>query len=332
MEAWECALSFMDSQVLLTAEELGIFSVLDRLPQTATRLASSVELPEDSTQRMLNMLCALGFTERRPDGAYANTREAECKLVRGKPGYIGDLFVHVREELYPLWGHFKESLRANRSLRDELLPRTTEEWSREPDKVEAFMKGMHTITYQTSAEFASMAPEMSDISRIIDVGGAAGSFLIALAERFPRLRGTVLDLDYVQPVAEKHFREFGLEDRLSFHAADFFSQPIPPGADAYALGFILHDWNTEQGDHLLGSIARAASPGAILIIGEYMLDENKTGPKHVVRADLNMMVAARGRERSAREYADWIKRHGFELQSIKTTIEYGRSYLLAVKQ
>ncbi len=30
MDTWECALGFMDSQVLLTADELGIFTMLDK--------------------------------------------------------------------------------------------------------------------------------------------------------------------------------------------------------------------------------------------------------------------------------------------------------------
>lgn len=332
MDAWECALGFMDSQALLTAEKIGLFSLLEEKEKTTKELSSRLELPLDSTQRLLNLLCSLGFVECIAGSRYRNSREASRKLVRGKPDYIGDMFVHVREELYPLWGHLHRSLKENRSLKNELLPATTDEWFAQPEKVEAFMRGMHTITYQTGKEFAQITPELSKLETMVDVGGAAGSFLIALAQTYPNLRGTVLDLDYAEPVARKFIGEFGMEDQLSFLKADFFSDPLPEGADAYALGYILHDWDTGQGDHLLDSISKASRPGAMLIIGEYLLDEDKTGPRHVVRADLNMMVAARGRERSESEYAEWIAGHGFRLSDVRKTKSYNRAYLLAYKE
>jgi len=39
----------------------------------------------------------------------------------------------------------------------------------------------------------------------------------------------------------------------------------------------------------------------------------------VARSDLNMMVAARGRERTAREYMDWIARFGFRTERVQPT-------------
>ncbi|MFP4013355.1 MAG: methyltransferase [Chitinispirillaceae bacterium] len=332
MDAWECALGFMDSQALLTAEKVGLFSILEENENTPQELSRALELPLDSTQRLLNLLCALGFVEYTGGGRYRNSKEASQKLVRGKPGYIGDMFVHVREELYPLWGHLHKSLKENRSLKDELLPTTTDEWFAQPQKVEAFMRGMHTITYQTGKEFARITPELSRLKTMVDVGGAGGSFLIALAQTYPNLHGTVLDLDYAEPVARKFIREFKMENQLSFLKADFFSDPLPEGADAYALGYILHDWDTSQGDHLLGSVSKASRPGAMLVIGEYLLDEDKTGPRHVVRADLNMMVAARGRERNEKEYAEWIARHGFRMSGVRRTRSYNRAYMLAYKE
>ncbi len=48
-------------------------------------------------------------------------------------------------------------------------------------------------------------------------------------------------------------------------------------------------------------------------------DERRTGPPVVARQDLNMLVAARGRERTADEYADWIGRFGFALERVRPT-------------
>jgi hypothetical protein len=59
-----------------------------------------------------------------------------------------------------------------------------------------------------------------------------------------------------------------------------------------------------------------------------VLNDGKTGPRFVARSDLNMLVAARGREWTAAEYGAWVHTCGFTLQEIYHTkvhskVEYG---------
>jgi hypothetical protein len=331
MDVWDCALGFMDAQMLLTGEELGVFDLLDGAPRSTPEIAADLGLREDPAERLLTALCALGFLERRPDGRFANGPEAAERLVRGRPGYVGAMFHHLREDLYPVWAYLKEALsdgapQWRRAFGAGLTP--TERMYSDPDSLRAFLEGMHAITYQAGAEFAAQTPELNGIRSMVDIGGASGAFLISLSQIFPRLRGLVFDLPAVGPVAAEFFDRYGVGDRLRFHAGDFWEDPIPAGADAYSLGFILHDWDMEGGSRLLGKIAEAARPGGWLIIGENLLNDDRTGPLHVARMDLNILVAARGRERTARDYADWIGRFGFALRRIQPT-SMGKSFLIA---
>jgi hypothetical protein len=50
---WECALSFMRSQVLLTAEELGVFESMASCPRRIAEIGAATGLPEDSADRLL---------------------------------------------------------------------------------------------------------------------------------------------------------------------------------------------------------------------------------------------------------------------------------------
>lgn len=334
MDIWECALGFMDSQVLLTAEELGVFNSLAKGPRTADEIATEVSLPQPSAERLLTMLSALEIVCKQPDGRYVNSPQAEEQLVEGRPGYIGEMFDHIRNDLYPVWGYFKEALQEekaqwHRAFEEQDSP--TEEMYSNPDALRAFMHGMHTITYEAAHEFAQAAHELETIDNILDIGGASGAFIIALANEHPHLEGTVFDLTPVQPIAEEFFQKYGLEDRLNFCEGDFFNNPFPSGYDAYSMGFILHDWTTEEGSLLLRKISEAVDPGGLLIIGEYLFNDQKTGPLHVARSDLNMLVAARGRERSAAEYSDWIGEYGFELERIQPTSK-GKNFLIARKR
>jgi hypothetical protein len=110
------------------------------------------------------------------------------------------------------------------------------------------------------------------------------------------------------------------------HLSD--ADPLPPRADAYSLGFVLHDWDELGGSIVLEKIAQASRPGGLLLVGEFLLNEDRTGPLFVARQDLNMLVAARGRERSAPEYRQWLAKHGFSLEKIYP-VSNGKNYLVA---
>lgn len=64
--------------------------------------------------------------------------------------------------------------------------------------------------------------------------------MIALAERFPRIRCIVQDLAKVVTGCQSSVPAH-LQDRVSFMAHDFFLKQPVNGADVYFLRCILHD-------------------------------------------------------------------------------------------
>jgi hypothetical protein len=97
------------------------------------------------------------------------------------------------------------------------------------------------------------------------------------------------------------------------------------------LGFVLHDWEDRAGALLLDKVAAACRPGALPVAGEQLLDEDRTGPRWVARGHLNRLVAARGRERPADEYAAWLAAHGFVLRRVHPSA-MGKASLLFVRR
>lgn len=331
MPVWECALGFMNSQILFAAEEIGVFKAVADGGGTLDDIMRETDLPRESARRLVTALCALDLLEKQGDGRILNTPEAADKLVPGRPGYIGGMFRHLSDDLYPLWTHLKEALYDQRAqwhrLTDGDAPRNEEIYD-DPEALGDFHEGMFAISYDPAREFGPRLRELETAEHVVDVGGSSGAFLIALAEAFPHLRGIVFDLPPLQPIAESFFARYGMEDRLSFEAGDFWNDPLPQGADVYSLGFVLHDWDEDEGSILLQKIADAIRPGGTLVVGEYLLNEDRTGPLHVARQDINMLVAARGRERTAREYAEWIGTYGFQLDRIERTGP-GKHFLVA---
>ena len=76
---------------------------------------------------------------------------------------------------------------------------------------------------------------------MLDVAGGSGGLSIQVGLKYPHLHGIIMDLPPVCKVAEEHIQASGLTGRFTTAAADLFTGPYPPGADAIILSVILHD-------------------------------------------------------------------------------------------
>lgn len=332
MDILKYALGFMDSQIVLTAHAVGLFDLLDESPKNSDSISKKTGMPEESVSRLLTALCGLNLIAKTPEGSFENNPKAANQLVRGRPGYIGSLFTYIQKHLYPAWSRFGDTLQNGgpiwEAFEDGQIPH--DRLLRNPEALGCFLEGMHTITQEAALEFIEEAPELGEIRTLADLGGASGALVLALAKAHVNLRAVVYDLPQLEPAANSLFEKNGLTERLRFQSGDFWKDDLPADMDAYSLGFILHDWGTEKGSLLLQKISNISHPGTWLIIGEYLFNDDRTGPLWVARSDLNMLVAARGRERSAIEYGAWIAKYGFHLKKVYRTSK-GKSFLIARK-
>src|SRR5690242_7489814 len=106
----QTGLAFWPSKTLLSAIEIGVFTELAAGPQSFESLRGRLGLHERSARDFLDTLVALGFLTRSGD-RYANTRDSDVFLDRGKPSYVGGILEMANRRLYPFWGHLTEALR-----------------------------------------------------------------------------------------------------------------------------------------------------------------------------------------------------------------------------
>jgi acetylserotonin N-methyltransferase len=151
-----------------------------------------------------------------------------------------------------------------------------------------------------------------------DLGGATGHWVIEACEQNPRLRGIIFDLPNTLKLADTMVANSPASERLSIVGGNFFTDPLPK-ADLYALGRILHDWSEDKIRHLLKRIYEALPSGGALLLGEKLIDEDRSGPRWALTQNLIMLVCTEGKERSASEYERLLREAGFDSFAIKRT-------------
>ena len=119
--------------------------------------------------------------------------------------------------------------------------------------------------------------------------------LAALLARHPDRAGIVFDLPAVVAAAGEAIRAAGLDDRVRAVAGDFFDGV--PEADVYLLSTVLHDWSDALATDIVRGVAKAARPGARLVLVETVLPDGEA-PGSAGLLDLIMLGLLGGKERT----------------------------------
>jgi O-methyltransferase domain/Dimerisation domain len=279
--------TFCDAKALLTAVELGLFTVLHHGPATKEQIRQQLGLHGRGLSDFLNLLVALGLLERT-GGGYHNAVGADRYLVRGEGTYIGGFLERSNSNLYPAWGRLAEALRTGeqQSGRDFTTVLNT------PAMLAQFVGMMDALTHVLGPPLIESV-DWPGSGTVLDVGGARGNLVAQVVKAQPQLTGAVFDLPQMAPLFDELISQHGLTGKVHFHGGDFFTDELPR-ADVVIMGHVLHDWDPEQRRMLVEKAFRAVSSGGALLAYDRMLDDE---PNHQVEnlvCSLHMLLLTDG--------------------------------------
>jgi hypothetical protein len=237
----QLGLGFWGSKALLSAVELGLFTELaSGGPLNADALAARLGVHGRSARDFLDALVALRMLDRGDDGRYRNTPAADLFLDRRKETYVGGMLEMANARLYPFWGSLTEALRTGEPQNEAKRGGDVfGELYADPERLKGFLKAMTGVSLGSAQAIAAKFP-WREHRTFVDVGCAEGALPVRVASAHPHLSGGGFDLPGVRPHFEAHVAAHGLSDRLSFHAGDFFADPLPR-ADVLVMEHVLHD-------------------------------------------------------------------------------------------
>jgi SAM-dependent methyltransferase len=104
-----------------------------------------------------------------------------------------------------------------------------------------------------------------------------------------------------------------LYNRVHFQSLDFLKNDFPSGdIDAFLFGNVIHDWNDEVKQMLMGKAFKALKSGGRIIIHEFFLDEEKKEKTFSFTLSLHMqLVTADGNQNTPSEMAKMLEKAGF---------------------
>jgi hypothetical protein len=105
--------------------------------------------------------------------------------------------------------------------------------------------------------------------------------------------------------------------RCQLVEGDFF-QSVPPGADAYLMRHIIHDWDDDRCVTILKNIRKVLPDHGKVLVVEAIVEPGNA-PSMAKSLDLTMLLLPGGQERTAAEYEQLFAISGLKLARIVPT-------------
>jgi hypothetical protein len=303
--------AFWASKTLLSAVELGVFSELAKTGALdGEALRERLGLHQRSATDFFDALVALGMLDREDD-RYANTPATDLFLDRAKPSYAGGLLEMANARLYGFWGSLTEGLRTGAPQNEAKGGGDFfEALYADPARLAQFARAMSAISTGAGQAIAAKFP-WRDHDSVIDIGCAEGAVPVQIAVAHEHITGGGFDLPAIEPIFDGYVAGFGLGERLSFTAGDFFADPLPE-ADVLVMGHILHDWDLDEKQLLLQKAHNALPDGGALIVYEAIIDDERRSNTFGLLMSLNMLIETPGGfDYTGADCRAWMQETGF---------------------
>ena len=303
-------------QIVGTAARLKIFDLFEsNQPLSFDQIESNLPLSAPNLHRFLNALVHLNLLQETENQSYKMTEEGELlqsnnpqslqkiAAYKGSPmvwGAMGKLYDGLMSGENPF------QLAHNQLLFDYL--------DHNPEDFELFHSAMHFYEVNSSKQLLTQY-DFSNITSLLDVGCGMGTFLNAIIDTHPHIKGAGFDL----PKVVERAKGFTPHPLLS---GSFF-ETIPQLFDAYVLRNILHDWSDEDAIRILKNI-----PSRILIFETVVKEKSRMGKF----SDLSMfMLTNGGKERSLKDFEHLLSQSGFTIDQVYQSDSSSKTLIDAVK-
>jgi len=278
----EMARGFQPTCVLAAAVDLDVFGVLRAGPLTAAATAEAMRTDPRATAVLLDALTAMELLHKQADRYNVPPDVADLLTDAGAHSVVN--MARHQANCLRRWVQLPQVVQSGRPA--ERKPSIRGEAADEA----AFIGAMHNVSAPL-VEKVMGALQPLRFDRLLDIGGASGTWTMAFLRAAPRAKATLFDLPDVIPMARRRLTEAGLADRVTLVPGDFYRDPLPGGCDLAWISAIVHQHSREQNRELFAKVQAALTPGGTVLIRDIVMDASHVHPAAGAMFAINMLVS-----------------------------------------
>ena len=310
-----------EANIILSALELNVFSVLEKNSLRAKQIASLTKTKFEGMEILLNALAAMGVLNKNKN-TYRNTPVTYKNFCETSPDFrIGSVMLKMDSR-----GGYEKLSKIIKKGRD------CKEFESEDDP-----KFRHLFTYamhersELSADRVADAVSQKRVGNLLDLGCGPGSYTAAILKKDKTATATLMDRAVAIKVARNLYKTQSVYNRLHFVSGDLFDDEFGEGYDTVLLSNIIHIYNVKENKIIFKKINKALKNGGRFILYDLFLNNSKTEPYDATLFAITMLLYTKtGKSYAFGEVEALLRNAGFA-RIKKNKIGDGSSIIEAIK-
>lgn len=294
---------FRSACVIGAAAELDVWTALAEGPLSADEFAERHACDPRATAMFLDAVAAIGLLKKN-EGQYAVPIELRDWLVEGSADTILPMLRHATNIMRG-WSQLAWTVKGGIPM-----PRPASIRGPRAD-IDSFIAAMHTVSGPVADEVIRQF-DPPRFNRMLDVGGASGTWTLALLRAMPDATAVIFDLPEAIAQAERRLAGTEAADRVTLVSGDFYRDELPEGVDFAWVSAICHQHSRLKNRELFAKVFRSLVPGSLIAIRDIVMAPSRIEPFQGALFAINMLVNTDdGGTFTFEEYAEDLLAVGF---------------------
>ncbi len=287
--------SFWQARAILSAIELDVFSKIHSGVNNIPELAKVCKASLRGMNALIRFLISSGLIEEKETGLEINENSLILSFhyPDNKLGY----FNHQKNLFYK-WCRLTEAVKSGKPVSAKF------DW-------ESFILAMDQGK-EIDPSLIKALPFQEEF-KILDLGGGPGTFSLLFLQNFPKSKVCLFDFPETIKLNKKRLPKEILKDkRFKMIGGDFLKDSIGIGYDYIWLSSVIHSYGEKEIEKLIKKCSLSLKKGGKILILDFFLNDDKTGPPFSALFSLNMLVNTKnGRTYSFKEIEEILKKYNF---------------------
>ena len=287
--------------LIMSANNIGLWNILDDKGKTLTQIAMELHLEEDRIEPILNGLTFHKMISKNNNSYYLE----EYNEVLNKNSEYNQLgYIQFAETIIKRYENLEKAIKNKEAATNSFKELTEKD-------AESFMQGMNANAINPSKFIAENYD--FDNHTILDVAAGAGTYSITVAKKYKNVTAKMIDLPEMVKIQNKRIHQEGLEDRLTSEIYDYNINFPTGNYDDVFLFAVVHQEPEEHIRKLLDNIYTVLKPNGRLFLTSFFLNEDKISPEYSVQFAIEMLInTEKGKAYTHNEIQDLMKKSQFK--------------------
>jgi hypothetical protein len=296
--------------------QLGIPDLLESGPKSAEELAKGIGAQPQALYRLMRATACVGVLAEGPDRKFSQTPMSAVLRSNANPSLRALAIMGGREWHGRAWSSLDHCVRTGKQAMEHIYGESIFEFMKQnPQEAQIFNDTMTNLS-MIDGPAVTEAYDFHGINSIVDVGGGHGLLLAIILQKHTNMKGTLYDMPHVvNGAADGPLKP--VLNRSTIASGDMFSS-VPPGADAYIMKHIIHDWPDDLCVKILKACRKGVNPGGKLLVVDCVIQPGNefSSAKFL---DLQMLIFPGGLERTDTQFRELLAASGWKLNRIIPT-------------